>query len=596
MTGADPSVEGPAPGRRIPLGRYWDLLATHIRPQRARFALLVLLILGSTALQIINPQIVRRFIDATQSDVGSSVLLNAALAFIALAVLEQAIGVVATYVGADVAWTATNALRVALVRHCLNLDMGFHNDTPPGELIERVDGDVAQLGTFFSEFGVRLTSNVLLLGGILAVLAVEDLRLGAVFAALAVVMLFALSRVRGLAIEDRKAYRQAQADLFGYVEEQLAGTEDIRAAGAVDYVIRGLYQKQYAVLQHDRRASVKNWLIDAVSGGLLTTITVAGVLSGYYLHADGAISIGTVYLIVHYLGLLVRPIRELTRHLQSFQTIGASVERLVELRNQNPRVRDGPGVLIPTGPASLGFDSVAFSYSQDEPVLKDISFELEPGRVLGLLGRTGSGKTTLARLVFRLYDPTVGQITLNGVDIRRPYLHALRRRVAMVTQDVQLFQATVRDNLTLFDRSIPDDRIEDAIQRLELSDWYAALPDGLDTELETGGRGLSAGEAQLLAFTRVFLRDPGLVILDEASSRLDPATERHIERAIDVLLRDRTAIIIAHRLATVHRADEVMILECGGVLEHGDRRRLAADPESRIHRLLQTGLDELLAG
>jgi len=168
--------------------------------------------------------------------------------------------------------------------------------------------------------------------------------------------------------------------------------------------------------------------------------------------------------------------------------------------------------------------------------------------------------------------------------------------VAMVTQDVQLFQATVRDNLTLFDRTIPDDRIEDAIRRLELSDWYTALPDGLDTELEAGGRGLSAGEAQLLAFTRVFLRNPGLVILDEASSRLDPATERHIERAIGVLLRDRTAIIIAHRLATVHRADEVMILEKGCVLEHGDREGLAADSASRFHGLLRTGLDELLAG
>jgi ATP-binding cassette subfamily B protein len=160
---------------------------------------------------------------------------------------------------------------------------------------------------------------------------------------------------------------------------------------------------------------------------------------------------------------------------------------------------------------------------------------------------------------------------------------------------VQLFQATVRDNLTFFDRSIDDARIQAVIEELELSSWYESLPEGLDTRLETGGRGLSAGEAQLLAFTRVFLRDPGLVILDEASSRLDPATEQLIERAVDRLLRNRTAIIIAHRLGTVQRADEIMILRDGRVIEYGERERLAADPASRFYELLQTGLEEVLA-
>jgi ATP-binding cassette subfamily B protein len=164
----------------------------------------------------------------------------------------------------------------------------------------------------------------------------------------------------------------------------------------------------------------------------------------------------------------------------------------------------------------------------------------------------------------------------------------------MVTQDVQLFQASVRDNLTFFNRDIPDDRILEVIEDLELGDWYRSLPYGLDTRLETGGRGLSAGQAQLLAFARVFLHDPGLVILDEASSRLDPATEQIIERTIDKLLHNRTAIVVAHRLGTVQRADEIMILEGGQVTEHGERARLAADPSSRFYGLLQTGLSEVL--
>jgi ABC-type multidrug transport system fused ATPase/permease subunit len=214
--------------------------------------------------------------------------------------------------------------------------------------------------------------------------------------------------------------------------------------------------------------------------------------------------------------------------------------------------------------------------------------------VLGLLGRTGSGKTTLARLIFRLYDPKSGWIEINGIDVRNAQLETLRRSIAIVTQDVQLFRASVRDNLTFFDQSISDEKIYATLEELELGDWLRSLPQGLDTVLDTGSRSLSAGEAQLLAFTRVFLRNPGLVILDEASSRLDPATEQRLERAIDKLLHNRTAIIIAHRLSTVHRADKIMILESGRVSEYGDRNHLTADPSSRFYQLLQTGLEEVL--
>jgi ABC-type multidrug transport system fused ATPase/permease subunit len=241
------------------------------------------------------------------------------------------------------------------------------------------------------------------------------------------------------------------------------------------------------------------------------------------------------------------------------------------------------------------FDHVSFAYHEEQPVLRDISFQVAPGTVLGLLGRTGSGKTTIARLIFRLYDLQDGVIRLHGTDIRQATLEELRHRVAYVTQDVQLFQASIRDNITFFDGSIPDERIMAVIDALELRDWFTSLPDGLETRLQTGGRSLSAGEAQLLAFTRVFLRDPGLVILDEASSRLDPATEALIERAIDHLLASRSAIIIAHRLGTLHRADDILVLDDGQVLEYGTRKALLADTDSRFYHLHQTGLEEVLA-
>jgi ATP-binding cassette subfamily B protein len=225
------------------------------------------------------------------------------------------------------------------------------------------------------------------------------------------------------------------------------------------------------------------------------------------------------------------------------------------------------------------------------------ALRVAPGQVLGLLGRTGSGKTTVARLLFRLYDPAAGAVRVGGVDLRQTSADGLRRRVGVVTQDVQLFHASVRDNVTFFDPTQPDRRVMAVLEELGLGPWLRALPEGLDTRLAPGGGGLSAGEAQLLAFARVFLRDPGVVILDEASSRLDPGTERLLERAIDRLLAGRTAIVIAHRLATVERADRIAILEDGRVAEEGERAVLARDPDSRFGRLLRAGLgaEEVLA-
>ncbi len=579
----------------LPLRAYWELLSQYIRPQRGRFFLLALLLLSSIALQVVNPQIMRGFIDAALAKAPLSQLVGAALAFLGIALLQQAFAVGVVYLSETVAWRATNALRSDLARHCLQLDMKFHNAHTPGELIERIDGDVAELANFFSQFIVILVGNLLLLAGILVALFREDPRAGLAFTLFALISLLVLTRLRDIAVPQQKARRQAEADLYGFVEEQLAATEDIRSSGAVSFSLRELYRFQASILRHDRSARQRGWVIELAMGTLLTLGNILAITSGYLLFTAGTITIGTVYLFIHYANLLETPIWTLIREVQSFQTIGACVERLTELRNLRPSVQDGAGAPLPAGPVALAFDGVSFAYNGDEPVLSDLSFGLTPGSILGLLGRTGSGKTTLARLVFRLYDPLQGKITLDGSDIRAARLVDLRGRVALVTQEVQLFQGNVRDNLTFFNPRITDEQIQAAINQLGLADWYQTLPNGLDTRLEGGGSSLSAGEAQLLALTRVFLRDPGLVILDEASARLDPATEQRIERAIDHLLSNRTAIIIAHRLGTVHRANQVMILEQGQVREYGERKALAADPQSHFYHLLQTGLEEVLA-
>ena len=579
----------------LPFKAYWDLLSQHIRPQKGRFLLLAILMFGSIGLRIFAPQIMRDFIDSALAGEALQSLVSTALLFIGVALVQQVVAVSVTYVGENVGWTATNALRAELAWHALNLDMRFHNDHTPGELIERIDGDVTELATFFSQFALNLVSNGLLLVGILIALFLEDWRAGLAFAVYSVGTILILSRLKDIAVPHQKARRQAEAEMYGFLEEQLAGMEDVRSSGAVDYSIRELFRHQGVILTHNRRAHFKRWIIENSMGLALTVGTLLAILSGYWLFAAGLITIGTVYLFVHYINLLEEPFWAMTHEIESFQTIGACVERLTEFRNFKAEVLDGVRGEVAPRSLALAFEEVGFSYNGSDAVLNGISFQLNPGSVLGLLGRTGSGKTTLARLIFRLYDVKSGSIRVNGVDLREFQLEALRRNVAIVTQDVQLFRASIRDNLTFFDRSISDEQIIQTLEELELGNWYRSLPKGLETELDTGSRSLSAGEAQLLAFTRVFLQNPGLVILDEASSRLDPATEARLERAIDKLLENRTAIIIAHRLHTVHRADEIMILENGNIREYGDRQLLASDPASRFYQLLQTGLEEVLA-
>jgi ATP-binding cassette subfamily B protein len=318
-------------------------------------------------------------------------------------------------------------------------------------------------------------------------------------------------------------------------------------------------------------------------------------------------TIGTVYLLVAYMNMLDSPLTQIHRQLHHLQRAIAGATRVRAFLQLRPAVQDLGTAPLPDAAPAVAFQDVTFAY-KDRPeeettptVLEDVSFAARPGQVLGVLGRTGSGKTTLTRLLFRLYDVDEGAITLDGVDVRATPLANLHGHIGLVTQDVELFAATVRDNLTLFRNydsqatPIADETLLATLEAVGLKEWLDGLPQGLDTPLAGGGKGLSAGEAQLLALARVFLRDPQVVVLDEASSRLDPGTEQRLEQAIDRLLAGRTGLIIAHRLRTVLRADQILILEDGRVTEFGERAALAADPDSRFSQLLQTGLTEVLA-
>lgn len=335
----------------------------------------------------------------------------------------------------------------------------------------------------------------------------------------------------------------------------------------------------------------------AFSTNLLKCIGYTGGLAlGAYLYLQHQISIGTMFVLVYYIGMLAQPLEGIRTQVQNLQEASASIERVATLQKLQPEAQKESGAVsvLADGPLQVTFSAVTFSYDQQQQVLQDISFAIQPGKVLGLLGRTGSGKTTLARLLLRLADPQCGLISLNDIALPDLGLANLRSRVGMVTQDVQLFKASVRDNLTFFDATISDEDIERALRELGLWSWVETLPAGLHAELAAGGQGLSSGESQMLAFARVFLQHPGMVILDEASSHLDPATERLLEQAVDRLLQNRTGLIIAHRLQTVQRADDILILENGRIVEYGPRLALASNPTSRFAALLQTGLEEVL--
>ena len=559
---------------------YLQILGQYLSPVAGRAGLLGLCLLAATGLQLYIPQIMRAFIDLAAAKGAVHELTRLALTYLGLAVLNQLLSALATYLSADVGWAATNALRGDLFGHGLRLDMRFHKDHTPGEMIERIDGDVTSVSNFFSQFVVRVSAAVLLAGGVLVLLWREEWRVGLTLTVFTGVAVKVLHWRRAIAVAPTRDEREASAQLFGFIEERLNGLDDIRANGAGAYTMHRFLEVQRHWFAKALRAWWARSTIWLTMGVLFATGYVLTLGLGIALYTAGAVTLGTVYLFFNYMAMLEAPLDQITQQLQEFQKAAAGLRRVREMLEFQRDVLDGDRAL-PAAPGGMRveFDNVRFSYGGAQEVLKGVSFVLEPGETLGVLGRTGSGKTTLIRLLFRLYDATAGSVLLNGIDARQTRVAELRQRVGLVTQDVQLFHGSGRENLTFFDPSVSDDEIRRVTEPLGIGEWIGA-------PLTAGGAGLSGGESQLLAFARVFLKDPGLVILDEPSSRLDPVTEKMLTRAVDRLLAGRTGIVIAHRLQTVERVDKILVLADGRIVEFGWREELARDPHSRYSQLV----------
>jgi len=580
---------------------HWRALLDLITPHRTRLAIMIAVLAVAGALPLVGPLLIAGFIDEAQGDAVRSQLLLISGTYVAVGIARQLMSIAVAWTATDLAWRVTNELRSTLTRHVLKLDLAFHRATSPGELVSRVDGDVTALSDFVASFAVKAAAAVVTLAGLVVVLLVRDWQVGLGLAAYLGIAIAAMYLMRNKAVDEAASEQAATGRMLGEVEERLTGADDLRSNGGGSHAVATFQVASAAVLRSALRREKQGVTLWVMSNAVFVLGGLIALAVDVALLRRGSITLGTAYLIFQYTQILRAPLSDLADETERVQRAAGGMARTLNLLDESSGIQDTGTSPLPEGPLSLELDGVTFTYDDEEvpvAVIDDLTLHLEAGTSIGVLGRTGSGKTTLARLLLRLVEPTSGTVRLGGVALSDAALADLRDRSGVVSQDVHLFGSTIRDNLTLFDETITDDQLHRALDELDLLEWVHAMPDGLDTELGPAGSGLSAGEGQLIALTRLFLRSPDFVLLDEASSRIDPATEERVTRAIDRLLEGRTALVIAHRLSTVERLDEILVLDAGKVAERGSTAELRADPTSRYAQLLAVGatvaLDELV--
>ncbi len=564
------------------------LLAQYLRPERRPLSALLGLLVVAMVLPLAGPLLIGAFVDAALDGESASQLAALGGLFLLATLTGDALQLVVTWYSVRLAWRVGNRLRVDLCRHALGLDLDWHGDHSAGQLIERIDGDIDAVTRFASTAVLQLAGNAILVAGVLVISAVIDWRASLLIAITVGIAVVVLIRMRRVAVPYYDEEREVQSHLYGDLEERLGGLEDIRANGAGPWAVQKLHQHSAGWWRTARRAAARGDGGLTLAGAVFAAGSVAVLALSAWQCRRGELSVGSVLALLRFSQMVSDPLWRVAEQLAEAQKAIAGTRRAARLLAERSALPDGTRADLPAGPPAIAFDGVSFGYGTGTDVLRDVSFDLPAGTSVGVVGRTGSGKTTIGRLVARLWDTESGTVSVGGIDVRHLELAALRRRIGIVTQEVEVFRASVRDNLTVFGTlGAGDEDVVAALDTVGLGDWFRSLDDGLDQHLE-GDTELSAGEGQLLAFARLLLADPGVVILDEASSRLDPHTEEQLIAATDRLLAGRTAIIIAHRLSTLDRVDQILVLDHGRLVEHGPRAALAADPDSRFHHLLAT--------
>jgi ATP-binding cassette subfamily B protein len=547
-----------------------------LRPYRRGVAGAVAVMLLSTAALLAGPILIRYGIDHGLRKSDEGVLNLAALLFLVVAFATLVLGRLQVRLVAGVGERFLRDLRVRVFDHLQSLSLDFFGGEQTGRLVARMTSDIEAL-TELVQMGLVLfvTNGLLLAGSVFVIVGMSPL--------LALVCLIALPVVIAASVRFQRRSNQAYLvvrDRIGQtlstLQEDLSGVRVIQAFAREDLEERRFSGFNRAQLDANMDAArIASFYFPVIEfSGAATTAAVIGI--GGLLVQEDLVTVGTVAAFVLYLSNLFEPIQQLSQLFNTLQSAGAALSKLFGLLDTPPTVRERPGAIDLPAQGAIEVKDVAFTYDGAVPVLQDVTLAVEVGERLALVGPTGAGKSTLAKLVARLHDPTSGRITIGGVDLRDATLSSLRRRVVVVPQEGFLFGGTIRDNVRVGRDDATDAEIEDALRAVGAYDRFAGLPDGLDTEVRERGSRLSAGERQLVSLARAALANPDILVLDEATSSLDPGTEAAVEIAMGALMEGRTVVVIAHRLSTAERADRVAVVDEGRLAELGTHDELLA--------------------
>jgi ATP-binding cassette subfamily B protein len=557
-------------------GRVLRRTAGMLRPQRRRVAAALGMVVLWTGTVLAGPYLVKFGIDKgiTERDAGNLDLAVAGYVVVAiLAYVTYRIQItLISLVGEDF----LRSLRIRVFEHLQRLSMPFYDRSKAGVLVSRMTSDVDSLSELVQMGLTMFVSNALLLGVSLIVLTIVSWQLMLVCAiALPPVILASVKFQR----DSNAAYldvRDRIGTTLSHLQEGIAGVRVVQAFAReeveVDRFQRGnreLYDS------HMRSVRISAWYLPVIElAGWGTTALTLG-FGGWMVH-EGVLTVGTVAFFVLALSNLFEPVQQLSQLFNMVQSAGAGLQKLYELLDTPVDVSERPGAVDLPEAGDIDVEGVSFAYGDGPPVLHDVSLHIAAGSRLALVGPTGAGKSTLAKLVARLYDPTEGTVRFGGVDVRNATMASLRSRIVVIPQEGFLFNGTIRDNVRLAREGATDPEVDAALRAVNAYDRFASLPEGLDTEVRERGSRLSAGEKQLVSLARAALADPALLVLDEATSSLDPGTEALVEGAVDRLLEGRTVVVIAHRLSTAERADVVGVVDGGELVELGTHADLVA--------------------
>ncbi len=552
-------------------------LLRHLRPYWRGLTITTALILLKTLVGLLPPLFQRSFIDDVIGNHQLQLILplTAGLVGVYLVVAFTDFG--DQYLRHTIGEKILYDLRVRLYDHLQRLSLSFYERTSTGELMSRVSNDVNALEQFMTHGTILTAVAFVRLIGATIVLLLLDWRLALISLIPVPVIAYGL---RWFNQRTRPIYRKVRdrlGDVNARLQDDLAGMRVIQAFGQESAELERFKQAS-ANYMRERIASIKMW--STVFPGLGFFVDFGGILvlaAGAYMVVQGQLTLGTLVAFLSYIVSFYEPIRRLTDIDNIIQQAVAAADRIFELLDQKPDIQDATDAFaLPQVRGELQFHDVHFHYGNCEEVLHDVDFTVRPGEVVALVGPSGAGKTSIANLVCRFYDPTHGRVLLDGCDLRDLQVASLRSHVAVVLQDTFLFNGTVRRNLLYGKPDATQEELEAAARAAYAHDFITAMPDGYDTEIGERGVKLSGGQRQRLALARAILADPRILILDEATSSVDAEAEYLIQQALEEVLKGRTALVIAHRLSTIRNADKIIALENGRIREVGNHRELLA--------------------